>query len=81
MNHIASEDQRDPQAGFRHRYFLDFVDKLGKDPLLAIIAGRRTVGHQTGPDLAKAHLVILIRTEVEPLIQLPGFFLKGHPAQ
>jgi hypothetical protein len=40
MNHISSEDQRDTHAGFRYRYFLDFIDKLDKDPLLEIVAGR-----------------------------------------
>ena len=81
MNHIPSKDQGDAQTGLCDCNFLDFIDSLGKNPFLAIIACRGTVGQQTGTDLALADHVMLIRTEVEPLVQLPGFFVKGHAAQ
>jgi hypothetical protein len=81
VNHIPAEDQGDTQTGFGDCYFLEIIKKVGKNPLLAIIAGRGTVGVQTGTDLTLAYQVMVIRSEVEPLGQLPGFFFQGHATQ
>ena len=81
VNHIPSEDQRDPQTGFRDGYFLEIVETVGKNPFLAIITGRGTVGVQTGTDSTLAYQVMVLRPQVEPLRQLPGFFFRGHTAK